>query len=90
VAGQRPGNLTPAEGVAYDRAAALVSGGELPELAWRAAIAAFGPHGAAELSCLIGLRRNPPAGRERLHCSLPARARGNPADPKLSRFERSG
>src|SRR5260221_8972716 len=55
VAGQRPANLTPAEGVAYDMAAALVSGGVLPELTWRAAVAAFGPHGAAELSYLIGL-----------------------------------
>jgi 4-carboxymuconolactone decarboxylase len=55
VAGQRPANLTATEGVAYDMAAALVSGGVLPELTWRAAVAAFGPHGAAELSYLIGL-----------------------------------
>jgi 4-carboxymuconolactone decarboxylase len=31
-----------------------VSGGVLPEPTWRAAVAAFGPHGAAELSYLIG------------------------------------
>ena len=55
VAGQRPSNLTKAEGVAYDMAAALVSGGVLPELTWRAAVAEFGAHGAAELSYLIGL-----------------------------------
>jgi 4-carboxymuconolactone decarboxylase len=55
VAGQRPADLTAVEGVAYDMAAALVSGGVLPELTWRAAVAAFGPHGAAELSYLIGL-----------------------------------
>ena len=55
VAGQRPANLTKDEGVAYDMAAALVNGGVLPELTWRAAVAAFGPHGAAELSYLIGL-----------------------------------
>jgi hypothetical protein len=36
-------------------AAALVSGGVLPELTWRAGVAAFAPHGAAELSYLIGL-----------------------------------
>jgi 4-carboxymuconolactone decarboxylase len=55
VAGQRPANLTRGEGVAYDMAAALVRGGVLPELTWRAAIAEFGVHGAAELSYLIGL-----------------------------------
>jgi hypothetical protein len=55
VAGQRPTNLTKAEGIAYDMAAALVGGGVLPELTWRAALAEFGPYGAAELSYLIGL-----------------------------------
>ncbi len=55
VAGQRPADLTATESVAYDMAAALVSGGVLPELTWRAAVAAFSPHGAAELSYLIGL-----------------------------------
>src|SRR5437588_678799 len=55
VAGQRPANLTKAESVAYDMAASLVSGGVLPELTWREAVAEFGPHGAAELSYLVGL-----------------------------------
>jgi 4-carboxymuconolactone decarboxylase len=55
VAGQRPANLTVAEGVAYDMAAALVGGGVLPELTWRAAVTEFGPSGAAELSYLVGL-----------------------------------
>ena len=36
-------------------AASLVSGGVLPELTWREAVAEFGPHGAAELSYLVGL-----------------------------------
>jgi alkylhydroperoxidase family enzyme len=53
VAGQRPANLTATEGVAYDMAAALVNGGVLPELTWRAVVAAFGPHGAAELFYLL-------------------------------------
>ena len=55
VAGQRPADLTRQEGVAYDVASALVGGGVLPELTWRAAVEQFGEHGAAELSYLIGL-----------------------------------
>jgi 4-carboxymuconolactone decarboxylase len=55
VAGQRPTDLTRQEAVAYDFASALVSGGVLPELTYRAAVQQFGAHGAAELSYLIGL-----------------------------------
>src|SRR6476469_2004438 len=55
VAGQRPANLSPQEGVAYDVASALVGGGVLPELTYRAAVEQFGQHGAAELSYLVGL-----------------------------------
>jgi 4-carboxymuconolactone decarboxylase len=55
VAGQRPVNLTAQEGVAYDVASALVNGGVLPELTYRAAVQQFGEHGAAELSYLIGV-----------------------------------
>jgi 4-carboxymuconolactone decarboxylase len=55
VAGQRPVDLTRQEAVAYDVASALVGGGVLPELTWRAAIEQFGQHGAAELSYLVGL-----------------------------------
>jgi 4-carboxymuconolactone decarboxylase len=55
VAGQRPTDLTREEAVAYDVAAALAGGGVLPELTYRAAIEAFGPHGAAELCYLVGL-----------------------------------
>lgn len=55
VAGQRPPDLTREEAVAYDVAAALVGGGVLPELTFRAAVAAFGQHGAAELVQLVGL-----------------------------------
>ncbi len=42
VAGQRPVDLTKQEAVAYDVASALVSGGVLPELTWRAAVKEFG------------------------------------------------
>jgi alkylhydroperoxidase family enzyme len=55
VAGQRPIDLTRPEAVAYDFAYALVNGGVLPELTYRAAVEQFGEHGAAELSYLVGL-----------------------------------
>jgi alkylhydroperoxidase family enzyme len=55
VAGQRPADLTRPEAVAYDFAFALVNGGVLPELTYRAATQEFGVHGAAELSYLVGL-----------------------------------
>jgi 4-carboxymuconolactone decarboxylase len=55
VAGQRPPDLTRDEAVAYDVAAALTGGGVLPELTYRAAVDAFGVHGAAELCYLVGL-----------------------------------
>jgi 4-carboxymuconolactone decarboxylase len=48
-------NLTRDEAVAYDVAAALTGGGVLPELTYRAAVDAFGVHGAAEVCYLIGL-----------------------------------
>ena len=48
-------DLTRQEAVAYDVASALVSGGVLPELTYRAAVEQFGRHGAAELSYLVGL-----------------------------------
>lgn len=55
VAGQRPVDLTRPEAVAYDFASALVGGGVLPELTYKAAVEQFGVHGAAELSYLIGV-----------------------------------
>ncbi len=56
VAGQRPVDLTREEAVAYDFASALVNGGTLPEMDlshWRGR--SLTPHGAAELSYLVGL-----------------------------------
>jgi alkylhydroperoxidase family enzyme len=55
VAGQRPGDLTREEAIAYDVASALVQQGVLPELNYRQAVAAFGRTGAAELIYLVGL-----------------------------------
>ena len=55
VSGQRPPDLTHEEGVAYDVASALLHHGTLPELSYRAAVGAFGQHGAAELIYLVGL-----------------------------------
>jgi alkylhydroperoxidase family enzyme len=52
-AGQRPPDLTEAEGIGYDVAAALMSGGPLPEPCYRASVAAFGEDGSAELIFLI-------------------------------------
>ncbi len=54
VSGQRPPDLTREEGVAYDVAASLLHHGTLPELSYRAAVQAFGQHGAAELIYLVG------------------------------------
>lgn len=55
VAGQRPGDLTREEAVAYDMASALVSGGVLPQLTYQQAVTLFGEGGAAELISLVGL-----------------------------------
>lgn len=55
MSGQRPADLTREEGVAYDVAASLLHHGTLPELSYRAAVQAFGQHGAAELIYLVGL-----------------------------------
>jgi alkylhydroperoxidase family enzyme len=55
LAGQRPGDLTRDEAIAYDVATALLSGDALPEPIYSAAVRAFGEHGAAELCYLIGL-----------------------------------
>ncbi len=54
VAGERPSGLTPEEGVAYNVAAALTRNGPLPEATYRAAVAAFGEQGTAELVYMIG------------------------------------
>jgi 4-carboxymuconolactone decarboxylase len=55
VAGQRPGDLTREEAIAYDMAAALVAGGVLPALTYQQAIGLFGEQGTAELIYLVGL-----------------------------------
>ena len=55
VAGQRPSDLIRDEAVAFDVAAALVSGSVLPELLYRRSVATFGPEGTAELINLVGL-----------------------------------
>jgi 4-carboxymuconolactone decarboxylase len=55
IAGQRPGDLTREEAVAYDLASALVSGGVLPELTYQQAVGLFGAEGTAEFIYLVGL-----------------------------------
>lgn len=53
-AGERPADLTDAERVAYDMAAALNRGGVPPESTYRAAAGRFGEQGAAEIVFLVG------------------------------------
>jgi 4-carboxymuconolactone decarboxylase len=55
VAGQRPADLTEEEGIAYDMASNLISGGVLPALTYKRAVGAFGLEGAAEFIYLVGL-----------------------------------
>jgi hypothetical protein len=55
VAGQRPGDLTREEAVAYDLASALVSGGILPALTYQQAVRLFGEEVTAEFIYLVGL-----------------------------------
>lgn len=55
IAGQRPGDLTREEAVAYDMASALVAGGVLPPLTYAQAIGLFGETGTAEFIYLVGL-----------------------------------
>lgn len=55
VAGQRPGDLSREEAVAYDLASALVSGGVLPTLTYKQAVDLFGESGTAEFINLVGL-----------------------------------
>ncbi|MCS7477138.1 carboxymuconolactone decarboxylase family protein [Umezawaea endophytica] len=53
VAGQRPAELTAAEAVAHDVAAALYAGSPVPGALYRAAVDRFGEAGTAELVFLI-------------------------------------
>jgi 4-carboxymuconolactone decarboxylase len=54
VAGERPGDLSADEAVAYDLTAALHRGTSLPETTYQAGIATFGEPGVAEIVFLIG------------------------------------
>ena len=54
VAGERPGDLTHDESVAYDMAAALNRGGPLPDSTYRAVLSTFGEVALAEIVFLVG------------------------------------
>jgi 4-carboxymuconolactone decarboxylase len=54
VANLRPADLTDEEGVAYDMATALLSGGVLAAPIWESALVAFGNEGAREIVYLVG------------------------------------
>jgi hypothetical protein len=58
ISGQKPSGLSREQGIAYDAAAALVSGGTMPELPFRLAKEAFGANGVAELIFLAGMYSN--------------------------------
>ena len=53
-AGQRPADLTEEEQAAYDVAAALTAGKQLPEATYQRALEAFGEEQTAELVYLVG------------------------------------
>ncbi len=53
-AGGRPGNLNEEEGLAFNVASVLVRGAQLPDSTYRAAVAAFGEQGVAEIIYLVG------------------------------------
>ena len=55
VAGVKPTDLSPDEGLAYDVAYALSRGSVLPEPLYGLAVKTFGQHGANELFYLVGL-----------------------------------
>jgi 4-carboxymuconolactone decarboxylase len=54
-AGERPGDLTGEESVAYDVAAVLNRGHQVPNSTYDAAMSAFGVQGAAEIAYFVGL-----------------------------------
>ncbi|WP_462265090.1 carboxymuconolactone decarboxylase family protein [Mucilaginibacter sp.] len=53
-AGQRPNDLTPEESAAYDVAAVLSNGGQLPQSTYELALGLFGEQALAELVYLAG------------------------------------
>jgi hypothetical protein len=53
-AGQRPGDLTKEEGVAFDVISVLHKGGQIPNTTYKAAVECFGKQGVAELACTAG------------------------------------
>ena len=53
-AGGRPGQLNEEEGIAFDVASVLLRGAQLPDSTYRAAVAAFGEQGVAEIIYLVG------------------------------------
>jgi 4-carboxymuconolactone decarboxylase len=54
VAGERPGDLTHEEGVAYDMTAALNRGAPLPQTTYQAVLNTFGEQALAEIVFLVG------------------------------------
>ena len=77
-AGQRPADLTDEEGAAYDVAAVLVAGRQLPESTYQRAVGAFGDQQVAELVFLIGGYRLVSVLLNAYDVSVPGREEGLP------------
>lgn len=75
-AGQRPSDLDAAEAAAYDLAAVLSGGKQLPESTYRAALTSFGDAGVAELVYLVGYYCLLSVVLNAYHISVPGREEG--------------
>jgi hypothetical protein len=53
-AGERPSDLTAEESIAYDMAAVLNRGHQVPNSTYDAAVSAFGVRGVAEIAYFVG------------------------------------
>lgn len=79
-AGGRPADLTEEEAAAYDVAAALASGRQLPESTYRRAVRTFGEEGTGELVYLVGGYCLVSVLLNAFDMSVPGREEGLPAD----------
>lgn len=79
-AGQRPAELDEEEAAAYDVAAALCAGRQLPQSTYRRAVEAFGEEGTGELVYLVGGYCLVSVLLNAFDMSVPGREEGLPAD----------
>jgi alkylhydroperoxidase family enzyme len=79
-AGGRPADLTEEEAAAYDVAAALAAGRQLPESTYRRAVRTFGEEGTGELVYLVGGYCLVSVLLNAFDMSVPGREEGLPTD----------